>query len=156
MVTATDVDAVRTVLDTVHDPEIPALSIDDIGMLRSVSVADDGTVTVTITPTYSGCPALEVIQTDIVEALSRAGYTAEVDVSYNPPWTTEWMSDDAKQRLRGSGIAPPGSLGIVEEVLCPNCMTGTGRVVSEFGSTACKRLMVCTSCGDPFDHFKEI
>ena len=156
VVTATDRADVQAVLDDVHDPEIPALSIADIGMLRSVAEEPDGTVVVTITPTYSGCPALEVIQDDIVVALANAGFTARVDVSYNPPWTTEWMSDDAKRRLRESGIAPPGPLGVVEEVLCPNCSSGTGRVVSEFGSTACKRLLVCTTCGDPFDHFKEI
>ena len=155
-VVVTTAESVRAVLDEVHDPEIPALSIADIGMLRSVEVGDGGAVAVTITPTYSGCPALEVIQDDIVAALADAGYEATVEVSYNPPWTTEWMSEDAKGRLRDSGIAPPGTIGVVEEVLCPNCRTGSGRVVSEFGSTACKRLMVCTSCGEPFDHFKEI
>ena len=149
--------SVRSILDGITDPEIPVLTIADIGMLRDVRVADDGSVTVHITPTYSGCPAMEVIRSDILAALSAEGYTASVEMVFSPAWTTEWMTPEAKRKLAGYGIAPPGSvLDIAPEVLCPNCSESATRVVSEFGSTACKRLMVCTSCGEPFDQFKEI
>jgi ring-1,2-phenylacetyl-CoA epoxidase subunit PaaD len=151
----TALEDVRDVLDSVTDPEIPVLTIADIGILRSVAVDADGVVSVDITPTYSGCPAMEVIREDIVSALATAGYEAEVRMVFNPPWTTAWMSDIARRKLAGFGIAPPRpELGIVDEVLCPRCGSSS-REVSAFGSTACKRLMVCTSCGEPFDHFKE-
>ena len=149
--------AIRSILDGITDPEIPVLTIADIGMLRDVRVGEDGSVTVSITPTYSGCPAMEVIRSDIMSALAEQGYSAQVEMVFNPAWTTEWMTDDAKRKLAGYGIAPPGSvIDVVPEVLCPNCAGASTRVVSEFGSTACKRLMVCTSCGEPFDQFKEI
>lgn len=151
------IDDVRALLDAVTDPEIPVLTIADIGILRDVSIADDGHVTVTITPTYSGCPAMAVIEQDILATLEAAGYDASVTSTFRPPWTTEWMTDSAKAKLVGFGIAAPRStLSIVEDVRCPQCRSGASREVSAFGSTACKRLMVCTSCGEPFDHFKEI
>lgn len=157
MVTVADrTEAVHHLLAAVTDPEIPVLSIADIGLLRDVTLGPDDDVVVTITPTYSGCPALEVIQDDIVHHLAEAGLSATVQVSYTPEWTTDWMTDEAKRKLVGSGIAPPGPLGVVEEVLCPRCTSREARVISEFGSTACKRLMVCTSCGEPFDQFKAI
>ncbi|MGI9666360.1 MAG: 1,2-phenylacetyl-CoA epoxidase subunit PaaD [Acidimicrobiia bacterium] len=157
MVTVVDrVEEIRTSLDAVTDPEIPVLSIADIGILRDVAIDEGGTVVVTITPTYSGCPALEVIQGDIARHLAASGYTAQVDVSYTPEWTTDWMSDAAKDKLRATGIAPPGVLGVVDEVLCPRCASADAQLISEFGSTACKRLMVCTTCGEPFDQFKAI
>lgn len=152
------VSEVARILDEVVDPDIPVLTIADIGILREVSVGDDGAVVVGITPTYSGCPALAVIEEDIVGALHRSGIDdVRVEVRHFPAWTTEWLTDDAKRKLAGFGIAPPDSvLAVVPEVLCPQCSSGGTTKVSEFGSTACKSLWVCTSCGEPFDYFKAI
>ena len=147
----------RAMLERVVDPDLPFLSIEDIAILRDVEVASDGSVKVTITPTYSGCPAMDVIISDITSVLTNGGFTpVDVDVVYSPAWTTEWMSDEAKVKLAANRIAPPGPLGVVAEVLCPMCSSETVRTVSEFGSTACKSLMVCTACGEPFDYFKAI
>lgn len=136
----------------VVDPEIPVLTIEDLGVLRSVEEID-GQVVVQITPTYSGCPAMRQIEDDIAAALRRAGYDDfRIEVVYNPPWTTEWMSDDARQKLHRFGVAPPtGS----SAVTCPRCSDGDTNVIAQFGSTACKALMVCSACGEPFDHFKD-
>lgn len=149
---------VRRMLDVVVDPDIPVLTIEEIGILRDVTVGDDGSVEVGITPTYSGCPALAVMEEDIVTALASNGlYDVTVVVRQTPVWTTEWMSESAKEKLRAFGIAPPDSvLAIVPEILCPRCSAGDASQVSEFGSTSCKSLWVCTSCGEPFDYFKAI
>jgi len=148
---------VRAVLRRVVDPDLPFLTIEDIAILREVSVVDGAGVRVVITPTYSGCPAMEVITEDIVSALTSAGYTeVSVDVVYSPAWTTDWLTDEARDKLVANRIAPPGPLGVVDEILCPSCASDRVRTVSEFGSTACKSIMVCTSCGEPFDHFKSI
>lgn len=148
----------RELLEQVVDPDLPFLSIRDIAILRSVEVSDEGAVTVTITPTYSGCPAMETIRSDIRAALVEGGFeSVEIETAYSPAWTTEWMSDDAKRKLAENRIAPPDSvLAIVPEVLCPLCSSDDIRTVSEFGSTACKSIMVCTQCGEPFDYFKAI
>lgn len=148
----------RVLLDDVVDPDIPFLTIADIAILRGVTVDDAGTVTVTITPTYSGCPALESIRSDIIDVLTTGGFDAvTIIVAHSPAWTTEWMSDVAKQKLAANRIAPPGSvLDIVPEILCPMCNANEIRTISEFGSTACKSIMVCTQCGEPFDYFKAI
>lgn len=147
---------IRSAAASVVDPEIPVLSIDDLGILRSVEV-EDGRVRVTITPTYSGCPAMDVIVSDVRSVLTNGGFASvDVDIVHSPAWTTQWMSDEAKAKLASNRIAPPGPLGVVAEVLCPVCSSGTTRTVSEFGSTACKSLMVCTECGEPFDYFKAI
>lgn len=144
-------------LDQVVDPEIPVLTIADLGILRQASVDDHGAVTVTITPTYSGCPAMGVIEDDIRATLADAGYDrVTVRTTFTPAWTTDWISDDARRKLSEHGIAPPGPTGEPLPVVCPRCATGETRVISEFGSTACKALMVCDRCGEPFDHFKEI
>jgi ring-1,2-phenylacetyl-CoA epoxidase subunit PaaD len=152
------VDHARELLERVVDPDLPFLSIRDIAILRDVEVSHEGTVTVTITPTYSGCPAMETIRSDIREALKEGGFgSVEIETAYSPAWTTEWMSDDAKRKLAENRIAPPDSvLAIVPEVLCPLCSSDDIRTVSEFGSTACKSIMVCTRCGEPFDYFKAI
>jgi len=153
-----EVDHVRELLSRVVDPDLPFLSIDDIAILRDIAVTDEGHVTVTITPTYSGCPAMGVITEDIVTVLAEGGFdSVAIETVYSPAWTTEWMSDDAKRKLAENRIAPPDSvLAIVPEVLCPLCSSDTVRTVSEFGSTACKSIMVCTECGEPFDYFKAI
>ncbi len=152
------VDQARELLERVVDPDLPFLSIRDIAILRDVEVSEDGTVTVTITPTYSGCPAMETIRSDIRKALMEGGFdSVEIETAYSPAWTTEWMLDDAKRKLAENHIAPPDSvLAIVPEVLCPLCSSDDIRTVSEFGSTACKSIMVCTQCGEPFDYFKAI
>ena len=149
---------VRELLEAVVDPEIPVLTIEDLGVLRDVRIGDAGEVEVAITPTYSGCPAMEVIEADIVATLAEAGLSTTVVTVLDPAWTTDDLSEVGKMKLRDYGIAPPGSatIRVVEEVRCPRCDDGATRVVSEFGSTACKRLMVCTSCGEPFDQFKAI
>ena len=152
-----DLDALRAVLQQVVDPEIPVLTIDDIGILRDVHL-EDGTVVVTITPTYSGCPAMDLIKDEITAALNAAGYGAvDIRTVYSPAWTTDWMSPDAKRKLNEYGIAPPHAAGAARQpVLCPRCTSDTTHVVSEFGSTACKALLVCDACSEPFDYFKEI
>jgi ring-1,2-phenylacetyl-CoA epoxidase subunit PaaD len=148
---------VRSMLSRVVDPDLPFLSIQDIGILRDVVVSRGDEVKVTITPTYSGCPAMNVIIEDIASVLTNAGFKdVEVEVAYAPAWTTEWMSHEAKMKLSANRIAPPGPLGIVAEILCPVCTSDAIRTVSEFGSTACKSLMACTRCGEPFDYFKAI
>jgi ring-1,2-phenylacetyl-CoA epoxidase subunit PaaD len=151
-------DDVLEILEVVVDPDIPVLTIADIGILRDVAIGEDGAVTVFVTPTYSGCPAMAVIEEDITTALNEGGVSdVSVAVRHLPVWTTDWMSDDAKAKLRMFGIAPPDStLAIVPEILCPRCSSSGAAKVSEFGSTACKSLWVCTSCSEPFDYFKAI
>ncbi len=147
----------RTLLERVCDPDIPFLSITDIAILRDVVVSQRGAVTVTVTPTYSGCPALEMIKDDIVSTLTEGGFDdVNVVVVYAPAWTTDWMSQTAKAKLAANRVAPPGPVGVVAEVLCPACSSSNVDTVSEFGSTACKSIMVCTSCLEPFDRFKPI
>ncbi|MGF1618400.1 MAG: 1,2-phenylacetyl-CoA epoxidase subunit PaaD [Acidimicrobiia bacterium] len=142
----------REVVARVVDPEIPVLTIEDLGVLRSVDL-DGERVVVTITPTYSGCPAMGQIEDDIKRALTRVGFAdVGINVVYQPAWTTEWMSDEARAKLEDFGIAPPTA---PSNVRCPKCRRGDSRLIAQFGSTACKALMVCSACGDPFDYFKE-
>ena len=144
----------------VVDPEIPVLTIADLGVLRDVSVSD-GRVEVTITPTYSGCPAMNMIALEIEMALERAGFRgSKVRTVLSPAWTTDWMSEDGRRKLRDYGIAPPQAstsrraLFGVEKVVCPQCGSGDTELLSEFGSTSCKALWRCKSCREPFDYFK--
>ena len=153
------------ILSTVTDPEIPVLTIDEMGILRDVTVEKD-TVKVTITPTYSGCPAIDQITQDVNTALANNGYpNSEVLLALSPAWTTDWMSDESKQKLRDYGIAPPcrtselNQLGEHElnfSAPCPQCRSLNTVVLSEFGSTACKALWKCQDCLEPFDYFKPI
>lgn len=139
----------------VPDPEIPVLDIAEMGILRSVDVDEDGHVVVTITPTYSGCPAMEAIRSAIVADLAGAGFVdAEVKTELSPAWTTDWMTDDARRKLEEHGIAPPARTGSHETARCPQCSSTNTDIISPFGSTACKALMVCSDCGEPFHHFK--
>jgi ring-1,2-phenylacetyl-CoA epoxidase subunit PaaD len=144
----------------VVDSEIPVLTIADLGVLRDVAVTD-GRVEVAITPTYSGCPAMNMIQLEIELALEREGFRgAKVRTVLSPAWTTDWMSEDGRRKLREYGIAPPqaGSsrraLFGVQEVACPQCGSVNTEVLSEFGSTSCKALLRCKSCREPFDYFR--
>ena len=146
----------------VADPEVPVLTIEDLGVLRAVAV-DDDTVTVDITPTYSGCPAMDTIRDDVILALMVAGYEkVDVRLVLSPAWTTDWMSDAGKQKLSQYGIAPPtgrsslssGPIRLAISVRCPRCGSLDTREVSRFGSTSCKALFECRACLEPFDHFK--
>ncbi len=159
-------DDVLRILDDVMDPEVPVLSVRELGIVRDVIVDDAGAVTVVVTPTYSGCPALRVIEEDIVAALANAGVpNACVQTTYAPAWTSDWIPAEAREKLRAAGIAPPaptesGALvQLVREraaVECPWCGSGDTEVRSEFGSTACKSLWACRACLQPFDVFKSI
>ncbi|HEX6247200.1 MAG TPA: 1,2-phenylacetyl-CoA epoxidase subunit PaaD [Nocardioidaceae bacterium] len=153
----------REVAAEVPDPEIPVLTIEDLGILRDVEVRDDGHVHVTITPTYSGCPAMDAIRADVVEALHRAGYDdVGVDLVLSPAWTTDWMSEEGRRKLEEYGVAPPapaqpgGAVPLTLSLRCPLCGSPDTRELSRFGSTACKSLWVCNACREPFDHFKTI
>lgn len=146
---------------TVADPEIPVLSIEDLGVLRAVKIDDDGAVTVTITPTYSGCPAMDAIRDDVITALAAQGYTdVRVDLVLSPAWTTDWMSAAGKAKLEEYGIAPPtgkaaaGKVSVGLSVKCPQCSSLNTRELTRFGSTSCKALYVCQDCREPFDYFK--
>ncbi len=145
------------------DPEVPVVTVEDLGILRSVEVGEAGHVDVRITPTYSGCPATEAIRSDIVAALAQAGYDdVSVEFVLAPAWTTDWITDEGKAKLEAYGIAPPQPLGrdgvvsLTLAVRCPQCGSPETRELSRFGSTACKALWVCDACKEPFDHFKAI
>ena len=156
------------VLHTVLDPEVPALSICDLGIVRSVF--DDGAgLEVVLTPTYSGCPATEVIERSVLDALAAAGLApARVSLRRAPAWTTDWMSAEGKDKLRAYGIAPPGPtrpdaaqpIRVIgrraESVACPRCASLSTERLSAYGSTACKALYRCLACREPFEHFKAI
>ena len=159
-------DAILAMLDEVPDPEVPVLSVVDLGIVRDVEIARDG-VTVVVTPTYSGCPAMRVIEDEIVRALKAHGiHDVRVRTVYSPPWTTDWLSADAKRRLEEYGIAPPGPASAGDELVplrrhtaavrCPFCHSLQTRERSEFGSTACKALWYCEECRQPFEAFKAI
>ena len=152
------------ILGRVPDPEIPAISVTDLGIVRDVRAADDG-VEVVVTPTYSGCPATEAIERSIREALSAAGAgVVRVRQQLSPPWSTDWIAADARERLRAYGIAPPGErivageqpLAFVPRVACPRCGSADTERLSQFGSTACKALYRCRECREPFEYFKPL
>lgn len=148
-----DLHRLRGVVSDVVDPEIPVLTIEDLGVLRDLGI-EDGQVVVTITPTYSGCPAMRQISDEILRALGRVGVEdARVRTVHKPAWSTDWITEEGQLKLAEFGIAPPTG---ESEVLCPRCRADNPRMVARFGSTACKALMVCSSCGEPFDYFKEL
>lgn len=145
---------------TVPDPELPFLTIADLGILRDVA-CDDGRIVVTVTPTYSGCPATEAIAADISATLIRAGFSnVSVRTELAPAWTTDWITDQGRRKLAEAGIAPPSAVtapsNTVELIRCPHCGSGETRLVSRFGSTACKSLRACRRCLEPFDHFRPL
>ena len=140
-------DHIRAVLETVMDPEIPVVSVVDLGIVRDID-----TDRVTITPTYSGCPATEVIERTIREALDAAGFTdVKIETALAPPWTTDWISDKGKAALTAYGISPPD---LAKAATCPQCGSTDTEEVSRFGSTPCKAQWRCKSCLEPFDRFK--
>lgn len=149
-------------LEDVSDPEIPVLSVVDLGVVRHVDLVHDHPI-VTITPTYSGCPAMNEIEENILKKLKEEGLeNVEVKTVLSPPWTTDWMTENGKKKLQEFGIAPPeGSssdksvlFGKPRQVTCPYCKSTNTTMVSQFGSTACKSLYKCEDCKEPFDYFK--
>ena len=162
----TDMAAVHAALDQLCDPEIPVVSLREMGILRDVHISETG-VEVVITPTYSGCPAMEQIHDDILQSLQQLGVQGQVKTQLAPAWTTDWMSDSAKEKLRAYGIAPPNCQStntpqtvrftrrLQDDVIaCPRCGSTNTTITSAFGSTACKALCKCLSCQEPFDYFK--
>jgi len=144
-------------LSSVVDPEIPVLTLQDLGVLRDISVVD-GEVKVNITPTYAGCPAMETMRADIESTLEAAGYEqVTVQQILSPAWSTDWMSQSGREKLRAYGIAPPVSTNCGQsagQIECPQCNSTGVKLISEFGSTACKALYQCQDCLEPFDYFK--
>jgi ring-1,2-phenylacetyl-CoA epoxidase subunit PaaD len=165
MVTATLATDARALVATVPDPELPVVTIEDLGVLRDVRVEDDGHVVVEITPTYSGCPAMEAITAHVSHVIRAAGWEARVTSRLSPAWTTDWMSEEGKEKLRRFGIAPPAhtaaggpvpvSLGR-RTVACPRCGSDDTTELARFGSTACKALRRCEACSETFDEFKTL
>jgi ring-1,2-phenylacetyl-CoA epoxidase subunit PaaD len=158
-----DVEKIWKLLGQVSDPEVPVLSIIDLGIVRNVKINDEE-IEVIITPTYSGCPAMDVISMSIKMILLEHGYRKiKITSVLSPAWTTDWMSDHGKQKLKAFGIAPPTSKQQVchtelfhdeQAIQCPKCNSFNTRVISKFGSTACKALYQCNDCLEPFDYFK--
>ena len=165
--TAYDRDRVFAWLDEVKDPEVPVLSVIELGVVRDVTVDSDGGVTVTVTPTYSGCPAIRMIEESIHEALVLHGVRrVTVQTVFTPAWTTDWIPERARAKLEAYGIAPPGQASASDDLVplrranarprCPFCKSKDTALRSEFGSTACKALWVCAACTQPFEQFKAI
>ena len=148
-----------TILETVTDPEVPVLTIIDLGIVRDVKI-NDGEAEIIITPTYTGCPAMDMIAMNIKLALIENGYhKIKITSVLAPAWTTDWMSEDGKRKLKEYGIAPPHSITQSDEssdrvIECPQCNSTNTKLISEFGSTACKALYQCNDCKEPFDYFK--
>ena len=148
--------AIWEILESVEDPEIPVLSVLDLGVVRHVMISDSG-IEIIITPTYSGCPAMDMIAMNIKLALVAAGYkNITVTSCLSPAWTTDWMTEAGKQKLETYGIAPPkmstDQAGLLPD--CPQCKSTNTKLLSQFGSTACKALYQCNDCKEPFDYFK--
>ena len=152
-------DALRSVLSEVPDPEIPVLTIEDLGILRGVE-EDGGRLRVTLTPTYSGCPAIDPIRDAVAARATDAGFAdVEVVLQLKPAWTTLWMSEAGRRKLREYGIAPPSDRAVGcplahVQVACPRCGSERTRLVTRFGATPCQAQYVCGDCLEPFDHFK--
>lgn len=160
MVTATSTDLADLVRE-IEDPELPYVTIGDLGIVRSVTV-DEGTATVLLTPTYTGCPATEQIRDDVADAVRAAGYEPDVRLVMSPAWTTDWITERGHQRLHAAGIAPPppagepGTVAVDLPVPCPRCGSRRTKLISHFGGTACKASYVCGSCAEPFEFFKAL
>jgi ring-1,2-phenylacetyl-CoA epoxidase subunit PaaD len=147
-----------SILETVTDPEVPVLTVIDLGIVRDVKI-NAGGIEVVITPTYSGCPAMDMIAANIKMELLANGYPKiKITSVLSPAWTTDWMSEEGKRKLKEYGIAPPQTRsdrpGLTDNIECPQCHSTNTRLISEFGSTACKALYQCNDCKEPFDYFK--
>jgi ring-1,2-phenylacetyl-CoA epoxidase subunit PaaD len=156
----TSIDSLDALVRDIDDPELPHVTIGDLGIVRSVSI-DGATATVVLTPTYTGCPATEQIRDDVSEAVRAAGFDPDVRTVLSPAWTTDWITPRGRRRLQAAGIAPPpkvsdGATVVEPPVACPRCGSRRSRLVSAFGGTACKSMYVCGSCGEPFEAFKAL
>jgi ring-1,2-phenylacetyl-CoA epoxidase subunit PaaD len=158
----------RAIAETVTDPELPMVTLAELGVLRDVRETP-GQVEVTITPTYTGCPALDAMRDDLRNRLTGAGYAGvRVRTVLDPPWTTDWISEAGRRKLSAAGVSPPGpaprrasgpiplTLGPTRRIPCPRCGSADTVELSRFGATACKSLRRCAACHEPFEHFKEI
>jgi ring-1,2-phenylacetyl-CoA epoxidase subunit PaaD len=161
--TLLDVDQLAAAIGDIPDPEIPALTLADLGILRGLEIATDGHLVVRITPTYSGCPAIDPIRHEVERVVEELGLAdAEVRMDLSPPWSTDWMSDDGRRKLLEYGIAPPdpaaqpGCALLSMPLRCPRCGSEDTREVSRFGATPCQAQHVCNSCREPFDRFKTL
>lgn len=161
----TETEKILAILNSVPDPEVPVLTVMDLGIIRDVNIiSPDKSVEITITPTYSGCPAMDMIASNIRVALLKNGYRdVLITKVLSPAWTTDWMTESGKEKLKAYGIAPPGKTKMTNvdvlftglaKVQCPQCNSMNTVLISEFGSTACKALYKCNDCGEPFDYFK--
>ena len=157
------VSKIKELLNEVPDPEIPVININELGVVRNIEILSEDSVTITITPTYSGCPAMKVFEDDIVSKLQQNGVkTVNIKTVLSPPWTTDWITDEAKVKLKNYGIVPPEKVSSDKNVLlgkekvlkCPRCDSQNTKMISQFGSTACKALYKCLDCLEPFDYFK--
>jgi ring-1,2-phenylacetyl-CoA epoxidase subunit PaaD len=158
----TQAEVVWKALEEVKDPEIPVVSLVEMGIVRHVEVGENKVI-VSITPTFSGCPALQAMQTDIVERLKRmTDAKVEVKIVYSPAWTTDWISDEARAKLKAFGLAPPPQHGgsveitLLEEVACPYCGSTKTSLRNSFGSTPCRMIFYCNNCHQPFEQFKPL
>ncbi|BCX72719.1 MULTISPECIES: 1,2-phenylacetyl-CoA epoxidase subunit PaaD [Acinetobacter] len=151
------------ILQQISDPEIPVLSVVDLGMIRGVELNQENNIVVRLTPTYSGCPATDVLKDEIVQAFTAKGFTPiQVVVDLSEAWTTDWMSQKGKDKLKQYGIAPPKGeahscgthVALTDGIECPHCHSIHSKLLSEFSSTACKALYQCQDCLEPFDYFK--
>jgi ring-1,2-phenylacetyl-CoA epoxidase subunit PaaD len=145
---------IHDLLSGIPDPEIPVITIDELGILRNIEIIGNG-CEVTITPTYTGCPAMQMIEDEIKNILRAKGIEVKIKTTYSPAWTTDWLTPEAKLKLKQYGISPPlSSLDTVPFIQCPNCNSFNTEVISDFASTACKGLYRCNDCKEPFDYFK--
>ncbi len=142
-------------LEDVQDPEIPVLNIVEMGIVREINISDEK-VQINITPTYMGCPAMNMIENEMLDLLYANGINnVKVRTVYSPAWTTDWLSDETKSKLKEYGIAPPRAVtDLLDKIECPFCNSNSTKLTSEFGSTACKSLHFCYACHQPFEHFK--
>jgi ring-1,2-phenylacetyl-CoA epoxidase subunit PaaD len=154
---------ILALLSEIPDPEIPVITIIELGVIRDIDITDDQTISLKITPTYSGCPAMKQIEDDVRKKLSENGFTTiTINTIFSPPWTTDWITPEAKEKLRIYGIAPPEHstedkswlTGNIKTLACPRCKSQNTKLISQFGSTACKALYQCQDCLEPFDYFK--
>lgn len=154
---------IRVLLSEIPDPEIPVITIIELGVIRDIEISDDKSITLKITPTYSGCPAMKQIEDDVRKKLTENGFVnITINTIFSPPWTTDWITPEAKEKLRIYGIAPPEHstedkswlTGKIKSIACPRCKSQNTKLISQFGSTACKALYQCQDCLEPFDYFK--
>ncbi len=143
------------ILETVSDPEVPVLSIIDLGIVRDILIDEQNKIKIIITPTYTACPAMDVIKVNIKMALFENGFNnIEIKNVLSPAWTTDWISEKGRQKLKDYGIAPPAESSNLKSMQCPQCNSFNIELISYFGSTACKALYKCNDCKEPFDYFK--